>query len=90
MKRPCNYEPLQIIDAFKKDKFKYLLDNDLLRACTMAIAVINTGYSDELRKIFNSQRSDKSAKFIDDLYSWGKYGNCDEYANILRDDMKKW
>lgn len=85
-----NYEPSQIIDALRKDKFKYLLNNDLLRACTMAIAIINTGHGEELREIFNAQRSDKSAKFVEDLYSWGKYGNYEEYAALLREDMRKW
>ena len=73
--RCLNYEPTQIVEALKQNKFKYLLDNDLLRACTMAIALINTGYGNELRELFNKQRSENSKKFLDDLTNWGCKGN---------------
>ena len=85
-----NYEPTQIVEALKQNKFKYLLDNDLLRACTMAIALINTGYGNELRELFNKQRSENSKKFLDDLTNWGCKGNYENYTSILREDMKKW
>lgn len=85
-----NYEPSQIINALEQNKFKYLLENDLLRACTMAIALINTGHEKDLRKIFNEQRSKESSKFVEDLFSWGSQGCFREYANTLREDMKKW
>ena len=85
-----NYSPEQIIYALKMGKFRFLLENELLRACTMSIAIINTGYWKELRKIFNEQRSEKSENFVKDLYRWGSEGNYKEYALILENDMKKW
>lgn len=83
-----NFTVEQIIEVLYK-KFDILLEKNESRAEDFFISLINTGYFEGFRDIFNKTRSSKSESF---LKSFAKYYAEDypEEIAILREDMETW
>lgn len=82
------FTPEQILIVFEK-KYRQLVEQNMSRACNTAIALVNTGYFNEFRRIFNQQKVKNSEilvadleKFVDDEFK--------KEISLLREDMKKW
>lgn len=70
-------------------KFNWLVNNNMMRSVQFFGYCLNAGYFNDMRKLFNNVRSEKSAKFLEEFIEWYKEDYPQEIA-ILRNDMKNW
>lgn len=84
-----NFTMEQIVYAIGK-KFEYLIENNLDRLAGITIAVVNTGYFEMLRELLNKKRFVSTEIYIDALTKFKNHILDQKYADILREDMKKW
>ena len=83
-----NYTTEQIIEALSK-KFDYLVDNNITRAVQFVGYSMNLGHFNDVRRIFNTTKTQHSTKFLDQFQKWYMKDYPHEIS-LLREDMKKW
>jgi hypothetical protein len=94
----ANFTQDQLIEAFYK-KFDTVADHYLSMCRQMCMWYIRSGYFKQFRKMFNTVKSQHSAKVLDKLKTYFDCGKehewewTDEERNMvytLEEDMKKW